>query len=150
MTEQDIQFMQRALKQAQIASELGEVPVGAVIVLNGEVIAEAHNSPISNCDPTGHAEINALRKAAENIGNYRLNGADIYVTLEPCVMCAGALVHARIAHCYFGAHDLRSGALETKFSISQSPDLNHKIDYAAGLLADESVAMLQSFFRQRR
>lgn len=143
-------FMRMALEQANKALALDEVPIGAVLVLNDEVIAVGCNAPISQCDPTAHAEIVCLRNAATRVGNYRLNEAVLYTTLEPCVMCAGAMVHARIAKCVFAAHDLRAGAVETQFAISNSPVLNHQIQSVGGLMAEESVALLQDFFKRRR
>lgn len=149
-TASDNRFMEMALQQAQRAFAMDEVPIGAVIVLDDEVIALGCNAPITQCDPTAHAEILCLREAAIRQGNYRLNHAVLYTTLEPCVMCAGAMVHARIAKCIFAAHDQRAGAVETQFSITNTAVLNHKIETQGGLMAEESIALLQDFFKRRR
>ena len=142
--------MRQALAQAVRAQEAGEVPIGAVIVLDGSVVARAHNTPISAGDPTAHAEMIALRNAAREIGNYRLSDADLYVTLEPCPMCAGALVHARIRRLVFGARDLRFGGVRSKFRIADSELLNHRVEVVEGVLAAECVALLRDFFTTRR
>jgi len=143
--------MKRALELAARAAEAGEAPVGAVIVDDaGHLLAEAHNTPVQRTDPTAHAEILALRSAAAAIGNYRLTGTAMYVTLEPCVMCAGALVHARVSRLVFGARDLRFGGVRSKFRLADSDILNHKVDIAEGLFAAEATAMLEEFFRARR
>lgn len=143
-------FMREALAQAVRAQEAGEVPVGAVIVVEGSVIARAHNAPISAGDPTAHAEMIALRNAARETGNYRLCDADLYVTLEPCPMCAGALVHARIRRLVFGARDLRFGGVRSKFRIADSELLTHRVEVVEGVLAPECVALLRDFFTARR
>jgi tRNA(adenine34) deaminase len=133
------------------AAANGEVPVGAVIVgLDGEQLAVAGNLTITNSDPTAHAEIIALREAARSIGNYRLVGATVYSTIEPCVMCAGALVNARIKRVVYGAPDERFGAVETQFQLCSSEKLNHRIEITSGILADECRELMQSFFRSRR
>ncbi|HEU0123498.1 MAG TPA: tRNA adenosine(34) deaminase TadA [Bryobacteraceae bacterium] len=142
--------MRAALAEAALAEAAGEVPVGAVLVIGGLIIAAAHNTPITANDPTAHAEINLLRTAAARLGNYRLDEATVYVTLEPCVMCAGALVHARIRTLVFGARDLRFGGVRSKFALADSDLLNHRIEVVEGILAAEATAQLQSFFRQRR
>ena len=142
--------MRAALDEALLAEAKGEVPVGAVLVIDGQIIARAHNSPISSHDPTAHAEINLLRAAAKNLGNYRLDDAAVYCTLEPCVMCSGALVHARIRTLVFGARDLRFGGVRSKFQIADSDILNHRIDVIEGIFAADSTALLKNFFRQRR
>ncbi len=146
----DRKWMARALTLAQRAAELGEVPVGAVLVRAGEVLGGGWNQPISSCDPTAHAEIVALRHAARRIGNYRLPGGVLYVTLEPCAMCAGALLQARVARVVFGAGDSRNGACGSVFDVLRQPGLNHRAEVCGGLLADECARLLRSFFRQRR
>lgn len=143
-------YMGRALALARAAAAGGEVPVGAVVVLDGEVIGEGSNRPISARDPTAHAEITAMRAAAASLDNYRLTGAALYVTLEPCVMCAGAIVHARISRLVFGAGDPKTGAAGGVFDIFHSGKVNHLVDVHGGVLADECGELLRSFFRQRR
>lgn len=143
-------FMREALEMARRAAEAGEVPVGAVLVIDGEVKGRGSNSPIARCDPTAHAEILALRQAADGVGNYRLEDATLYCTLEPCVMCAGALVAARIRRLVFGARDLRFGGVRSKFRIADSELLNHRVEVVEGPLAPECVALLQEFFAERR
>jgi tRNA(adenine34) deaminase len=146
----DAHFMGLALDLARQAEAAGEVPVGAVAVQGGTVVGRGYNRPISSRDPTAHAEIEALRAAAGALGNYRLPGCTLYVTLEPCPMCAGAMVHARIARLVFGASDPRAGAAGTVFNIVQARELNHRIEVSGGVLAAESSALLQDFFRRRR
>ena len=146
----DDDYMREALKLARMASSGDEVPVGAVVVLNGEMIARAGNSPISSNDPTAHAEINALRMAAAALGNYRLENAELYCTLEPCVMCAGAIVNARIRRLVFGARDLRFGGVRSKFRIADSELLNHRVEVVEGILGVECAELLQAFFAGRR
>ncbi len=141
--------MRLALDEARAAGRAGEVPVGAVVALGGEVIAAAHNQPISAADPTAHAEILALRAAAKAVGNYRLTGAVLYVTVEPCLMCVGAIVHARIATVIYGADDPKGGALCSLLDPRTLP-LNHRFEMVPGVLADESAALLREFFRARR
>ena len=143
-------YMQQALALAEQAQAAGEVPVGAVIVLNGEVIGKGYNSPIAANDPTAHAEMLAIREACAHIGNYRLEGAALYSTLEPCVMCAGALVAARLATLVFGARDLRFGGVRSKFRLADSDLLNHRVEIVEGVLAAECVRLLQDFFASRR
>jgi tRNA(adenine34) deaminase len=143
-------FMREALHEARIAAETGEVPVGAVLVVDGRIIARAHNSPIATHDPTAHAEMNLLRAAAHSLGNYRLQDATLYATLEPCVMCAGALVHARIRTLVFASRDLRFGGVRSKFQLADSDLLNHRVDIVEGVLAPEATALLQEFFQARR
>ena len=128
----------------------GEVPVGAVVVMGGEVVGRGWNQPIARNDPTAHAEILALREAAERAGNYRLEGAALYCTLEPCVMCAGALVAARVKRLVFGTRDLRFGGVRSKFRIADSELLNHRVEIVEGVLAADCVELLQSFFEARR
>jgi len=146
----DVRCMRRALELAQTAAELGEVPVGAVLVLDGRAIGEGFNRPISNRDPTAHAEIVALRAAALALDNYRLTGATLYVTVEPCTMCAGALVHARIGRLVFGAPEPRAGAVVTTSQVLDNPGHNHRVDTTGGVLAAESGALLRTFFAARR
>ena len=143
--------MLRAIGLAREAERRGEVPVGAVIVdANGSILAAASNLTIKNVDPTAHAEIVALRIAATRVGNYRLSGATVYTTIEPCAMCAGALVNARVARLVYGARDERFGAVETHFRICNSPELNHRIEITSGVLADKCRALMQDFFKARR
>jgi len=142
--------MRCALELAREAEEAGEVPVGCVVVAQGEILGQARNSPIGLLDPTAHAEMLALRQASIACGNYRLSGATLYCTLEPCPMCAGALVAARIRTLVFGARDLRFGGVRSKFRIADSPLLNHQVEIVEGVLGAESTAMLQRFFNTRR
>lgn len=146
----DERWMGEALRLAAAAEQAGEVPVGAVLTVNDELIATGQNSPIRTNDPTAHAEILALREAATKVGNYRLTEATLYVTLEPCAMCAGALVHARISRLVFGARDLRFGGVRSKFRIADSELLNHRVEVVEGVLAAECTEMLQQFFSVRR
>ena len=146
----DEEFQHQALKLAREAGRKGEVPVGAVVVLEDRVIGRGRNSPISWNDPTAHAEILALREAGAAIGNYRLEGAALYVTIEPCVMCAGAIVAARIQRLIFGARDLRFGGVRSKFGLADSDVLNHRVEIVEGVLATECTELLQDFFKQRR
>src|SRR5580692_567174 len=146
----DEMFMAEALELARQAEAQGEVPVGAVVVLEGEVRGRGFNSPIRLKDPTAHAEILALREAAENIGNYRLEGATLYATLEPCVMCAGALVAARVRRLVFGARDLRFGGVRSKFRVADSDLLNHRVEIVEGVLGAECAELMQSFFARKR
>jgi tRNA(adenine34) deaminase len=142
--------MRRALELARRAAAAGEVPVGAVLVVDDEILGEGWNQPIGACDPTAHAEVVALRAAAARVGNYRLPGSTLYVTLEPCPMCAGALVHARVARVVFGAADPRAGAAGSVFNLLQSPALNHRAEVTEGILAEECGTLLREFFRIRR
>jgi tRNA(adenine34) deaminase len=149
--ERDEFFMRRALEAAAGARKRGEVPIGACLVDDaGEILAVAGNRTITDTDPTAHAEILVLREAARKIGNYRLTETSLYTTIEPCAMCAGALVNARIKRLIFGAADERFGAVETKFRICDNSSLNHKIEIAAGVLSEECRQLVQDFFRQRR
>lgn len=143
-------FMSAALEQAALASDAGEVPVGAVIVINGEIIARAFNQPVGNVDPTAHAEIVALRQAAAAVGNYRLTGATVYVTIEPCLMCVGALLHARVRQVVFGAPEPRWGALVSSLQAHEAPGLNHRLAVTGGVLEDECRDLMQQFFRAKR
>lgn len=142
--------MREALRLARTADERGEVPVGAVIAIDGAILGRGWNRPIATSDPTAHAEMIALREAAAHIGNYRLEDTTIYVTLEPCVMCAGALVNARIRRLVFGARDLRFGAVGSKFRLCDSELLNHRIEIVEGVLGAECQELLQAFFARRR
>ncbi|MEA5446348.1 tRNA adenosine(34) deaminase TadA [Gammaproteobacteria bacterium AB-CW1] len=146
----DERWMQHAIDLARHAEAAGEVPVGSVIVRDGEVLGEGWNAPISLHDPTAHAEIAALRAAAARDNNYRLTGATLYVTLEPCCMCAGAIIHARIARVVYGAPDPKTGAAGSLFSILGTDRLNHQVDVQSGVLADQCGDLLRSFFRERR
>jgi tRNA(adenine34) deaminase len=147
----DERFMARALSLARRAADEGEVPVGAVVVLDGAVIGEGWNRPIAAHDPTAHAEIQALRAAADRLGNYRLPGSTLYVTLEPCPMCAGAIVHARVRRVVFGATDPKGGACGSVFDLLPSDHrFNHRTDCIGGVLADDCAELLRAFFRARR
>lgn len=148
--EEDARWMHHALALAQRAAAEGEVPVGAVVVKDGVVIGEGWNRPIAAHDPTAHAEIQALRAAALHIGNYRLTDTTLYVTLEPCAMCAGAMVHARVRRVVYGASDPRTGAAGSVFNLLQSVQLNHQAEVCGGVLAEECGALLREFFRARR
>lgn len=143
--------MKIAIAEAEQARDLDEVPIGACIVdAEGNILAAASNRTITNNDPTAHAEILALRAAADKIGNYRLTGTTMYSTIEPCVMCAGALVNARVARLVFGAHDERFGGVETKFRLCDSPELNHRIEIVSGTLANDCRELMQDFFKMKR
>ena len=146
----DEHWMRHALKLARRAAELNEVPVGAVLVKGDEIIAEGWNQPIASHDPSAHAEMVALREAARSLKNYRLNGLTLYVTLEPCVMCAGAIIHARLSRLVFGASDPKAGAVNSVYDVISKPKLNHTLNWTGGILADECGAVLQGFFRSRR
>jgi tRNA(adenine34) deaminase len=150
MDARDEHYMQLALEAAREAERAGEVPVGAVLVIADRVAARAWNRTITDCDPTAHAEIVALRAAARESGNYRLASATLYVTLEPCTMCAGALVQARIERLVYGADDPKGGAVRTCFSIVDHPQLNHRVEVTSGVLAEECGTLLQGFFAARR
>jgi tRNA(adenine34) deaminase len=146
----DLEAMREALAEARKANAAGEVPIGAVIVCRGEMIARGQNSVIRTSDPTAHAEIVALRQAARTFGNYRLNGCTLYVTLEPCAMCAGAVVHARLDRLVYGAADPKAGAAGSVLSVVNHPQLNHQMQVEHGVLTDQSAELLRSFFRDRR
>lgn len=150
MSDQDNRYMQLALEQARLAEQTGEVPVGAVLVMGGEIVAAAANCPITHADPSAHAELEVLRTAAKNINNYRLLDSTLYVTLEPCMMCAGAMVHARIGKVIFGAYDKKSGVISTRANLLDEPYLNHKVEWQGGVMADECGQILSDFFRARR
>lgn len=143
-------FMRLAMEQARLAGSLGEVPVGAVVVLGDEVVGLGYNRPIGGHDPSSHAEIAALRDAGQRLGNYRLPGCELYVTLEPCVMCSGAIMHARIARVVFGAHDPKTGAAGSVVNLFAETRLNHHAEVTGGVLAAECGAMLSAFFAARR
>jgi len=149
-SDQDTQAMYAALEQAALAADAGEVPVGAVVVIDNEIVATGHNATIVNKDPSGHAEIIALRAAAEARGNHRLVDATLYVSLEPCVMCVGALAQARVKRVVFGAYDAKAGALGSAADLADSRALNHRFEINGGLLAEESGALLKEFFQSRR
>jgi tRNA(adenine34) deaminase len=142
--------MRIALERARQAREAGEVPVGAVVVLDDAVVGEGFNRPIGASDPTAHAEIVALRDAAQRLGNYRLTGATLYVTIEPCQMCVGAMVHARVARLVFGAREPKAGAIESAMRAHEHPSLNHRMSATGGVLEDECRAVMQEFFEARR
>ena len=143
-------WMRRALALARASGERGEVPVGAVVVLDGRVVGEGSNGPVGGHDPTAHAEVLALRDAARRLGNYRLPGADLYVTVEPCTMCAGALVHARIRQLVYGATEPKAGAVTSTARVLDNPALNHRVAVTGGVLAAECAALMQEFFARRR
>lgn len=146
----DAKMMRAALGQAQIAADKGEVPVGAVLVLHGEIIAEAHNSPVSLNDPSAHAEILALRRGGEALRNYRLTDATLYVTLEPCIMCAGAIIQARIGRLVFGAADPKSGGIVSLYRLLEDGRFNHSLPVRGGVLKEECAEILSGFFREKR
>jgi tRNA(adenine34) deaminase len=147
---QEERFMQEALKEAHLASAAGEVPIGAVIVSNGEIIARGQNRVLRDVDPTAHAEIIAMRAAAYIMGNYRLLNCELYVTLEPCAMCAGAMTHARLARLIYGAADPKAGAAGSVLEVLNHPKLNHRMPLTTGVLAEDCGALLKNFFRSRR
>jgi tRNA(adenine34) deaminase len=142
--------MAKALQLAEQAGAIGEVPVGAILVKDGEIVGEGFNQPISGCDPTAHAEIVAMRNAAKNLNNYRLNDCDLYVTIEPCTMCVGAMVHGRIRRVLFGALEPRAGALQSQLQLMDQSHYNHSIEWQGGVLAQECGDLISSFFRRKR
>ena len=146
----DLDFMPEALAEARLAAEAGEVPIGAVVVRESEIVARGQNRVLRDVDPTAHAEIVALRAAAAAVGNYRLMGCTLYVTLEPCAMCAGAMIHARLDRLVFAASDPKAGAAGSVLSVLNHPQLNHQMVVESGILADEAGELLRSFFRERR
>jgi tRNA(adenine34) deaminase len=150
MKDPDAQLMQEALAEARSAAAAGEVPIGAVLVHEGQVLARSGNRTIRDNDPTAHAEILVLREAARRIGNYRLAGTTLYVTIEPCSMCAGAVIQARVPRLVYGADDPKGGAVRTCFQILSDPRLNHQVEVTSGVLAAECAAVIQSFFSERR
>ncbi len=149
-TQADELWMEEALREAQRAAALGEVPIGAVVVHAGNIIGRGCNRPITDSDPTAHAELIALRAAANTLGNYRLGECDLYVTIEPCAMCAGAITHARIRRLIYGADDPKAGAVKSVMQILNHDQLNHRIEVTNGVLAGRSMELLQSFFRNKR
>jgi tRNA(adenine34) deaminase len=146
----DLEAMQAALAEARKAMDAGEVPIGAVVVWNREILARGQNRVLRSVDPTAHAEVIAMRLAAEAMGNYRLNGCTLYVTLEPCAMCAGAMIHARIDRLVFATADPKAGAAGSVLAVLNHPQLNHRMQVEQGILGDESAELLRSFFRERR
>jgi tRNA(adenine34) deaminase len=149
-TELDRQFMHQAIEQAQLAALAGEVPVGAVLVRDGQVISKAFNQPITNHDPSAHAEMLALRQAALSAVNYRLPGATLYVTLEPCIMCAGAMIHARLDRVVYGAADPKTGAAGSVLDVFSSKQINHQTSVEGGVMSEECGQLLRNFFKERR
>ena len=143
-------YMAKALQLAEQAGAAGEVPVGAILVKDGEIIGEGFNQPISGCDPTAHAEIVAMRNAAKNLNNYRLSDCDLYVTIEPCTMCVGAMVHGRIRRVLFGAPEPRAGALQSQLQLMDQSHYNHSIEWQGGVLAQECGDLISGFFRRKR
>ena len=150
MSEPDELWMEEALRAAQRAQEAGEVPVGAVVVCQGRVIGRGWNRNLGDCDPTAHAEIVALREAAAAVGNHRLANCDLFATIEPCPMCAGALVHARIQRLVYGADDPKAGAVQSVLQVLNHPQLNHRVEVRGGVLAGRCAELLQTFFKNRR
>jgi len=149
-TPEDVEHMREALAQAELGATAGEVPIGAVVARDGAVVSRAHNAPIGQVDPTAHAEILALRSAAQQLGNYRLVGTTLYVTVEPCAMCVGAAIQARVERVVFGCHEPKAGALGSVFDLIGEGKLNHRFAITAGVLADEASDLLRQFFRLRR
>ena len=146
----DIAFMQAAIAQARAAENEGEVPIGAVIVRDGKILASGNNRVLRDHDPSAHAEVVALRQAGKLLDNYRLDGCDLYTTLEPCAMCAGAIIHARVSRLIYAADDPKAGACGSVLGVLNHPRLNHRLEVVSGVLADECGALLQNFFRARR
>lgn len=149
-SDRDIYWMRQALSRAARAEALNEVPVGAVVVLDDELVGEGWNQPIINHDPSAHAEIMALRDAGQRLQNYRLPGATLYVTIEPCTMCAGAIVHSRIKRVVYAASEPKAGAVESNSRVFDGAELNHRVQYLGGVCAAEATAMIQAFFKRRR
>ncbi len=150
MSQPDELFMEEALREAQRAYALGEVPIGAIVVRDGHVVGRGCNRPVTGHDPTAHAEIQALREAGHVVGNYRLVDCDLYVTVEPCAMCAGAITHARIRRLVYGAEDSKAGAVHSMVQVLNHPKLNHQVEVTCGVLAARSMDLLQAFFREKR
>ena len=148
--ERDLEFMQLALEQAQLAKASGEVPVGAVLVSNNQVIAAGHNQPITQNDPSGHAEMLALRSAGQSLGNYRLPNTTLYVTLEPCMMCSGAIMHARVSRLVYGAPDPKTGCVHSVLNLFDNQQLNHHTIVEGGILENQCAQVLKDFFKERR
>jgi tRNA(adenine34) deaminase len=146
----DLEFMQVALEEARAAVEANEVPIGAILVRDGQILSRGNNRTIRDCDPTAHAEIIALREAARSCANYRLMGTTLYVTIEPCAMCAGAIIQSRISRVVYGADDPKGGAIRSCFEVLSHSKLNHQVEVTPGVLADESAAVLRQFFGTRR
>jgi tRNA(adenine34) deaminase len=146
----DTDYMQMALEEARLAAEAGEVPIGAVLVQGEKVLARGNNRTIRDCDPTAHAEMVVLREASRTLSNYRLSGTTMYVTLEPCAMCAGAIIQARVPRVVYGADDPKGGAVRTCFAVLSHPKLNHQVDITPGILAEQCSGILQRFFIARR
>jgi len=146
----DLEFMRTAMGEARAAAEADEVPVGAILVKDGQIVGRGNNRTIRDCDPTAHAEIVALREAARSANNYRLMGTTLYVTIEPCAMCAGAIVQARVSRVVYGADDPKGGAVRSCFEVLSHAKLNHQVEVTAGVMAEESAAILQEFFSERR
>jgi tRNA(adenine34) deaminase len=147
---EDSAFMAMALEQARLSAEAGEVPVGAIVVRDGEVVGRGQNRNLHDSDPAAHAEIIALREAGARLGNHRLGGCSLYVTLEPCAMCAGAMVHARVARLVYGARDTKAGAAGSVMGVINHPKLNHAMEVTAGVMAEECSELLKMFFKERR
>jgi tRNA(adenine34) deaminase len=150
MNETDATMMREALVEARAGAERGEVPVGAVVVMDGRIVARAHNRTLTDCDPTAHAEMVALRQAARVIGNHRLLGATVYATVEPCAMCAGALIQGRVARLVYGCAEPKGGAVRSSLGVLENPAANHQVEVVQGLLAEECAGMLREFFEARR
>jgi tRNA(adenine34) deaminase len=148
--ELDLEFMRAALDEARVAAARGEVPVGAVVAHEGRIIARGHNRTLTDNDPTAHAEMVVLRAAAKTLGNYRLNGAEVYVTVEPCAMCAGALIQARVSRLIYGCAEPKGGAVRSCFQVLDHPAVNHRVEVTSGVLAEECARELQTFFAVRR
>lgn len=146
----DEAFMREALDEARRGAAAGEVPVGAIVVIDGAIVGRAHNAPIGLADPTAHAEVLALRMAAEKVGNYRLGGATLYATIEPCPMCCGAALHARIARVVYGARDPKAGAVESLYRLLDDSRMNHRVAATGGVLASEAAGLVSAFFQSRR
>jgi len=146
----DEQFMQAAIEQAKLAGQINEVPVGAVVVLDGQIIGRGFNQPIAACDPSAHAEVMALRDAAKNIENYRLVNADLYVTVEPCTMCSGAIVHSRVRRVIYGTTEPKAGVAQSQEQIFEKPYFNHQVDVIGGVLTQQCSEVIQAFFKRRR
>jgi tRNA(adenine34) deaminase len=150
MTRHDELWMEEALRAAQRALEAGEVPVGAVVIYEGRIVGTGYNRNLTDNDPSAHAEIVALREAGKNLGNHRLGGCELFATIEPCAMCAGAMIHARIRRLVYGAHDPKAGAVRSVLQVMNHPGANHQVDVRGGVLAGRSGEILQEFFRKRR
>ena len=150
LRQEDAKWMKQCLALAGQAAELGEVPVGALVVRDGQILGQGYNQPIAASDPSAHAEIQALRTAAKKAGNYRLPNSTLYVSVEPCTMCTGAMVHARVSRLVFGAYEPRAGAIVSQLNLLDQEFYNHRMEYEGGCLAEESGELLRSFFRQRR